>query len=113
MTPEKVLAAKTTATAAKRFYEWICEQAKDLGQKPERECFLWSPDKAREMGYSKHWMVVWEAGPFEWTMLTAGCSLCGPSVGVYSKPGPFPDGIHGKGWWTEPKNHFTLNFYED
>lgn len=112
MTPEKVLAASTPAEAAKRFHAWLTLQAKELGYNVAN-IFLWSPTEADARGYGKAWAVCWEEGPYEWGMVTGGCTLCGPENGNYSNPGPFPNGISGKNWLAEMYNNFILTFHKN
>ena len=107
MTPAKILKAKTAKTAAKLFHEYLCKiKGSDSG------LYLWSPEETRERGWGSGWAVCWEEGPYEWTMISAGCTLHAGSSGVYSKPGPFKDGLGNKCWYAEPYNSFVLNFYE-
>jgi len=55
--------------------------------------------------------VVWEEGPFEWTMICAGCTLFGPSNGNYSEVGDFPNGISNNNVYAEADNHYSVSFY--
>ena len=38
----------------------------------------------RERG--NHVDLIWEGGPFEWTMIAAGTDMLGPEFGNYSDP---------------------------
>lgn len=112
MTPEQILAAKTPGVAAKRLHKWLQEWSKNHSGLPEN-ISLWDPERSSQLGYGKHWSIAWEEGPFEWTMIAAGCELTGPQRGVYSALGPFPGGIHGPGWYCEQQNHWMITFVKD
>jgi hypothetical protein len=109
-TPELILACTSARTAANNFYLWLCEWAKGVGYNTNN-ILLRAPGAS---GYDS-WAVIWEEGPFEWTMISCGTTLTGPSNGIYSAPGPFPDGLHGNNnsWFAEPKNNYQLNFIQD
>ncbi len=109
--PREVLAAFTVAKAAKVFHSWLRSQAMLLGSDPEQVA-LWSPAKSAEMGYGYFWSFPWEEGPHEWTMITAGSTLHAGSTGVYSTPGPFPNGLRSRRWYAEAQNHWMLYFNE-
>jgi len=112
MTPSEVLGAKTPETAATRFAEWVRKLCKELGNDPNN-VFLWSPEETKQRGWGSGWAVCWEEGPFEWAVCTSlGSFLYAGEFGDYSKPGSFPEGLHGDGWFAEPYNNFVLNFYE-
>lgn len=111
MTPNEVLASSTPQEAATRLAEWLREHCSESGSDP-KNVFLWSPDEAKERGWGSGWTVCWEEGPFEWAMISAGCTLYAGEFGTYSQPGPFPNGLSGKKWFAEQYNSFILNFYE-
>jgi len=110
MTPKKVLESKTVKMAAARFAEWLRAECRKSGDSDEF-LFLWSPAESRDRGYGDCWTVCWEDGPFEWTMVCAGSGLYGAEMGDYGSPGPFPNGLDGDGWHSEPQNGFMLCFY--
>jgi hypothetical protein len=109
---QTVAAQKRVDLGASLFFGWLSDQATKLGYDP-KGIRLWDPETAETMGCGRHWTISWEEGPFEWTMITAGCTLTGPSQGSYSTPGPFLGGLSGPGWFAEPKNNYTLCFIKD
>jgi hypothetical protein len=87
-------AHKTPESAARALYEALKPHVVARGQNPETELSLLSPDQTAETGYGKSWWVIWEAGPWEWSI-------------------PASFALHGDGWWTEPYWGFDLQFFED
>ena len=84
---------KTKAGAAKALYKVLCKFAKDLGQNPDIEVQLYTPEQSKERGYTSGWQVQWEGGPYQWAL--------GASLQVYN---------HKAGWYTEPYYSFDLCF---
>jgi hypothetical protein len=57
--------------------------------------------------------VIWEEGPFEWTCVTMGTTICGPEFGLYSEPDyQFPEGPRNEYVFAEALNHYSIEFYE-
>jgi|SRR5580704_5070079 hypothetical protein len=109
--PIDVTSTKTPGAAAKKLHAYLRQWAKDTSYGPALDLFLWSPEETENKGYGKFWAVVWESGPFEWPMITAGCRI--EHGGIYSQPGPFPGGLRGRGWWTEQQNDWMILFIKD
>ncbi len=104
-TAQDVLNAKTPAGAAKALVAFLKEHhnAQDIS--------LWSPKEARERGRSPAWTVLWESGPFNWTVVSAGSTITAGESGAYSTPGPFPSGLATPNWHAEPCNSQMIAFY--
>lgn len=98
--------AKTLAGAAKAFGRWLKAFAIEQGY-PTDSIHVW---KTGEYGFSSPgtWEVVWEEGPYEWTIrLSLGDSIQGgygstPEFNLLSNR----NGIH-----PECYNHIALAFY--
>lgn len=107
-TPESVLNATTARDAAKRLAAYLKGV---YGE--DSDIKVWSPDETKMYGWGGGWSVCWEGGPFNWTIaLSTGAVINAEDVG-WSKPGPFPNGLHARNWMAEPYNHFVLNFYQE
>jgi len=101
LTPEK---------AAKELYDWCVTKASDIGQKPEIEVALWSPEEADQKGYGKAWMVCWEAGPHEWaTRLSLGGSAFELGYAYRNPPEVILTGAEK--FCAEPYYSFNISFY--
>jgi hypothetical protein len=105
--PADVLAAKSSSAAAKKLHKFLREWAAAHSYDPSGVA-LWSPERAEELGRSKLWHVAWEEGPHEWTSITVGSTLYAGHSGIYSEPGPFPEGLLGAGWYFESVNHWLV-----
>jgi hypothetical protein len=59
-------------------------------------------------------MILWEEGPFEWTMaLSGGYSLSAgefPELGGYTKPCEIK--LEDGDWFAEPQTHYSMAFYK-
>ena len=84
---------KTKAGAAKALYKALCKLAKAMGQDPDIEVSLYTPEQSFARGYTTGWQVQWEAGPYQWAI--------GASFQVAN---------HKAGWYTEPYYSFDLCF---
>jgi hypothetical protein len=87
---------KTASGAAKAFHRALCELSRELGQKPEIEILLCTPERSQELGTGRCWRVIWESGPFEWGVAMSINNL-------------FRRGY----WYTEPYYSFDVCFYAD
>jgi len=105
ITPIDVLNATSPQEAAQALAAY-------LRQTFEADVVVWTPEEARQRGYSNAWSVCWESGPYEWAMISAGESIVAGEIGDYSSRGEFPNGLAGKGWYAEPYNGFILCFFE-
>ena len=107
MSPTKVLASLSPATAAKALAAYL----KKLD--PGAEVLVWSPKEATEHGWGSGWAVCWEGGPFDWALaLSGGSSIYAGESGCYSTPGAFPEGLSAHGWYAEAYNGFILSFHK-
>jgi hypothetical protein len=61
---------KTKAGAAKALYKVLCKFSKDIGQNPDIEVQLYTPEQSKERGCTSGWRIQWEAGT----------NISGPSV---------------------------------
>lgn len=86
---------KSAAGAAKKAHAIIVKACRDIGYKPEIECFIWTPEQAAAKGYTKDWTVGWESGPYEWAITE--CQM--------------PP--NASGFFMEPYNGHMLCFYKD
>lgn len=59
---------KTVAGAAKGLYQALCKKAKAIGQNPDIEVRIWTPEENQAWGMGKCWRVAWEAGPYQWAI---------------------------------------------
>ena len=59
---------KTVAGAAKGLYQALCKKAKAIGQNPDIEVCIWTPEENEAYGMGKCWRVAWEAGPYQWAI---------------------------------------------
>lgn len=56
----------TKEAAARALYEALRKASAAIGQNPDREVALWSPD---ENPFCKgQWGVCWESGPYQWAV---------------------------------------------
>jgi hypothetical protein len=101
--------------AARALHAWARERSSDLGQNPDIEVSLLTPEKSAELGYGKVWRVMWEAGPHDWAVaLTLGGSyLAGEgayhdAAGNYRKPEVILTG--SRLWTAEPHYGFDVGF---
>lgn len=109
-----------TRSYAHRLYN-ECKSGKDAAQ----VVYGYLRDHAKLSGYAEdyiilrtteegHQEIMWEEGPFDWAIaLSGGSWLYAGESGAYSEVGEFPQGISGDYWHAEPKNSYTLTFYED
>jgi hypothetical protein len=84
---------KTKAGAAKGPLQGPVQFARAIGQNPDIEVQLYTPEQSKERGYTSGWQVQWEAGPYQWAI---GASF---QVANYKA-----------GWFTEPYYSFDLCF---
>jgi len=58
-------------------------------------------------------MVIWEEGPYEWTVITMGTNMFGPEFGNYSgEDEHYPEGPKNKYVFAEAENHYSIGFYK-
>jgi hypothetical protein len=94
--------------AAQALYDFIQKHFS-----PGDECSLWSPDEAEALGYSRHWRVSWEAGPFEWgVLLTLGECMWLSELDLNHDHRPEVLLEKGPAWFTEPWYRFDIGFIE-
>jgi len=111
---------KTAAGAAKALHKHICELAVKMGQKPEIEVTLFTPEKGEKMGYGKSWRVMWEAGPYQWGFLLSGGSsilsneIDGPLRRKLGVKAPKPEfNVRGEqSWYTDHHYSFDVGFVD-
>lgn len=58
----------TAETLAKATYEVLRKHAKLQGQNPDIEVSIKRPGEPRHFANEQSWVVVWEAGPYEWAI---------------------------------------------
>lgn len=70
----------------------------------------------RRTEYGNGYAVVWEEGPYEWTIISTGPGdifaeeLGGTLSDAYHNEPTFDFRLGGK-WFAEPQNHYILNFW--
>ena len=84
---------KTKAGAAKALYKVLCSFARAIGQNPDIEVQLYTPEQSKERGCTSGWRIQWEAGPYQWAI--------GASLQVAN---------HKAGWHTTSYHSFDLCF---
>lgn len=62
---------KTVEDAAKAAYAAACEDCRDERLNPDMEVALWSPEEARDKGFTNGWHLIWESGPYMWGVGTS------------------------------------------
>jgi hypothetical protein len=60
-----VMSAENMARAT---YEALLAGAERAGQDPKREVAIYAPGTPCYLGTLEHWVVAWEAGPYEWAI---------------------------------------------
>jgi hypothetical protein len=113
MVKELDLVGMSIEDAAKKLYELVCELARDMGQEPEIECHLNSPERSVELGYGRCWQVSWEAGPYQWGIalsMSDGFPLSDYGSGMDSSI-PVKHLDNDK-WFLEPYYSFDVCFAE-
>lgn len=112
---------KTAAGAAKALYKRICELSAQMGQKPEIEVKLLTPEEGNERRLGKCWRVMWESGPFEWGVhLSGGSSIFigeidGPmrrELGMKATPTPEFNVIGKTAWMMDHHYSFDVGFHD-
>lgn len=104
MTTKDLSKFETAEGAAKALHEAVREAAADLGQNPDIEVALMSPEQSEKAGYGKVWRVMWEAGPSDWGVtasLGGGFGVIKAKWQVRSTP-----------WFLEPYYGFDVGFPE-
>jgi len=96
--------------AAKALYEFLCDEAKLLGQNPDQEVHIFDP---LQYNYGA-WSVAWEAGPYDWSVVLGGNDGFPPHDQLN------PDDprhritpvkhMDQKNWFIEPYDSFTVCF---
>lgn len=74
----------------------------------------------RPTEHGSGWAVVWEEGPYEWTIIATGPGdiyaeeMGGTLVDAYQRNKPTFDFSAGdsNNWFPEPQNHYALNFWK-
>ena len=58
-------------------------------------------------------LVIWDEGPFEWTMVCSGCCIFGPEMGIYSNSDKdWSEGISNDHVLAEAQNNWSIGFYK-
>lgn len=99
---------KSTLRAAKHLRNALATEAEKAGYDPEQIVVVEEGSRAR---------IVWEEGPYEWTMaLTGGTSIYAGELGNYGLT-PEKDlqakleALEGHAYF-EPQNHYALCAYD-
>ncbi len=68
----------------------------------------------RRTEHGNGWQVVWEEGPYEWTIAaTMGSDIWAEELGFKSQVATFDFQQEVGNWMAEPQNSFVLNFYPE
>ena len=105
----------TAEEAAQKLFKYLKKYGKDEGADSGigGGASLHDPESSKDLGYGNCWCIIWEEGPFEWTMsLTGGCGLFDFSNCKYSGSGEEVK-FDAKNWHPEPHNSHVLCFYDD
>ena len=107
------ITAKTPAGAANALHRFLRRKAREIGQNPDIEIQIWSPEESRRRTGWKCWQVCWEAGPFEWAVHLAGGASMFAGDGA-----PFPSesvrpqvDLQSEHWYVEPGWSFSMCFH--
>lgn len=80
--------------AARELHRVLTELCKSMGQSPEIELMLQTPEESHKFGCGRNWRVCWEAGPYQWAI--------GASMQIWGEWG-----------FTEPHYSFDLCFNDE
>ena len=94
---------KTPAGAAKALYRAVREASEAIGQKPDIEVSLMTPERSAQLGYGKAWRVMWEAGTDEWG-IKASMGNFGVIAAKWDRS--------KTDWYMEPHHSFDVGFYK-
>lgn len=108
----------TAAGAAKRAHKAIRALAEDMGQNPDSEVMLYSPEEThryRDMhSDAKCWTLSWEAGPFEWAVgLIGGDSIYANEFSSYGLEPEIVGFYAADGWSAECYYSFDIQFFNE
>ena len=103
----RTLKAKTPKGAASEVAKYLKEYTDNTGL----GVTILDPKRSAECGYGDCWTVVWEEGPYEWTMISAGSALTCGETGDYATPGDWPKGISNEHVFCEAYSGHVLCFF--